>query len=341
MRRQAHQGASRADAARSQPDNRCSPSSSFFPRLSERSCRAIGPGRAGHPARPSLARSLTPTPPHRLTRAQGLEYKPWNAQLNLGAFVDLGANTVSGFSRLEVDAGKVGKVVADVEGVEVQKDWHLPWEWAEGRLELSAGIGLQRETRGGPDFKPRPYLNVDFRPAETPFRAAMVSWSLVKDQPIEMRPKYDVSPNVSVEFPLTLTGHVFTAKDPQTGRDVRTPRGSNAKEDGCLKLHAHGAVVSYKFGVTSVDELKWDVWRRNMSAAEREAERNKSKEQRDAEKAARRAREQAEKAKRDAAKARKEADAKVKKAKEEADARVKKEKEAKAKRAKEVKSQRG
>jgi len=235
----------------------------------------------------------------------------------------------------------VGKVVADVEGVEVQKDWHLPWEWAEGRLELSAGIGLQRETRGGPDFKPRPYLNVDFRPAETPFRAAMVSWSLVKDQPIEMRPKYDVSPNVSVEFPLTLTGHVFTAKDPQTGRDVRTPRGSNAKEDGCLKLHAHGAVVSYKFGVTSVDELKWDVWRRNMSAAEREAERNKSKEQRDAEKAARRAREQAEKAKRDAAKARKEADAKVKKAKEEADARVKKEKEAKAKRAKEVKSQRG
>ena len=297
--------------------------------------------RAGHPARPSLARSLTPTPPHRLTRAQGLEYKPWNAQLNLGAFVDLGANTVSGFSRLEVDAGKVGKVVADVEGVEVQKDWHLPWEWAEGRLELSAGIGLQRETRGGPDFKPRPYLNVDFRPAETPFRAAMVSWSLVKDQPIEMRPKYDVSPNVSVEFPLTLTGHVFTAKDPQTGRDVRTPRGSNAKEDGCLKLHAHGAVVSYKFGVTSVDELKWDVWRRNMSAAEREAEKNKSKEQRDAEKAARRAREQAEKAKRDAAKARKEADAKVKKAKEEADARVKKEKEAKAKRAKEVKSQRG
>uniref|UniRef100_A0A7S0PP68 Uncharacterized protein n=1 Tax=Micromonas pusilla TaxID=38833 RepID=A0A7S0PP68_MICPS len=275
----------------------------------------------------------------KLTR--GLEYKPWNAQLNLGAFVDLGANTVSGFSRLEVDAGKVGKVVADVEGVEVQKDWHLPWEWAEGRLELSAGIGLQRETRGGPDFKPRPYLNVDFRPAETPFRAAMVSWSLVKDQPIEMRPKYDVSPNVSVEFPLTLTGHVFTAKDPQTGRDVRTPRGSNAKEDGCLKLHAHGAVVSYKFGVTSVDELKWDVWRRNMSAAEREAERNKSKEQRDAEKAARRAREQAEKAKRDAAKARKEADAKVKKAKEEADARVKKEKEAKAKRAKEVKSQRG
>ena len=340
MRRQAHQGASRADAARSQPDNRCSPSSSFFS-ASERSCRAIGPGRAGHPARPSLARSLTPTPPHRLTRAQGLEYKPWNAQLNLGAFVDLGANTVSGFSRLEVDAGKVGKVVADVEGVEVQKDWHLPWEWAEGRLELSAGIGLQRETRGGPDFKPRPYLNVDFRPAETPFRAAMVSWSLVKDQPIEMRPKYDVSPNVSVEFPLTLTGHVFTAKDPQTGRDVRTPRGSNAKEDGCLKLHAHGAVVSYKFGVTSVDELKWDVWRRNMSAAEREAERNKSKEQRDAEKAARRAREQAEKAKRDAAKARKEADAKVKKAKEEADARVKKEKEAKAKRAKEVKSQRG
>ena len=142
MRRQAHQGASRADAARSQPDNRCSPSSSFFPRLSERSCRAIGPGRAGHPARPSLARSLTPTPPHRLTRAQGLEYKPWNAQLNLGAFVDLGANTVSGFSRLEVDAGKVGKVVADVEGVEVQKDWHLPWEWAEGRLELLSLIHI-------------------------------------------------------------------------------------------------------------------------------------------------------------------------------------------------------
>ena len=305
----------------------------------ERSCRAIGPGRAGHPA-PSLPRSLTPPPPHRLTRAQGLEYKPWNAQLNLGAFVDLGANTVSGFSRLEVDAGKVGKVVADVEGVEIQKDWHLPWEWAEGRLELSAGIGLQRETRGGPDFKPRPYLNVDFRPAETPFRAAMVSWSLVKDQPIEMRPKYDVSPNVSVEFPLTLTGHVFAAKD-SAGRVERTPRGGSVKEDGCLKLHAHGAVVSYKFGVTQVDELKWDAWRRNMTAAEREAEKNKSKEQRDAEKAARRAKEQAEKARRDVAKARREADAKVKKAKEEADARVKKEKEAKAKRAKEVKSQRG
>ena len=307
----------------------------------ERSCRAIGPGRrAGHPA-PSLPRSLTtPSPPHRLTRAQGLAYKPWNAQLNLGAFVDLGANTVSGFSRLEVDAGKVGKVVADVEGVEVQKDWHLPWEWAEGRLELSAGVGLQRETRGGPDFKPRPYVNVDFRPAETPFRAAMVSWSLVKDQPIEMRPKYDVSPNVSVEFPLTLTGHVFASKD-SAGRVERTPRGGSVKEDGCLKLHAHGAVVSYKFGVTQVDELKWDVWRRNMSAAEKEAEKNKSKEQREAEKAARRAKEREEKAKRDAAKARKEADAKVKKAKEEADARVKKEKEAKAKRAKEVKSQRG
>ena len=178
-----------------------------------------------------------------------------------------------------MDAGNIGKVVADVEGVEIQKDWHLPWEWAEGRLELSAGLGLQREVRGGSDFKPRPYVNVDFRPAETPFRAAMVSWSLVKDQPIEMRPKYDVSPNVSVEFPLTLTGHVFPAGKDATGRAERTPRGGSVKEDGCLKLHAHGAVVSYKFGVTQIDELGLDIWRRKMSDKEREAEKLKSKEQ--------------------------------------------------------------
>jgi hypothetical protein len=306
----------------------------------------------------SHARSTAPRdrPPRRLHRdrlhsrstlalhraVQGLEYKPWNAQLNLGAFVDLGANTVSGFSRLEVDAGNIGKVVADVEGVEIQKDWHLPWEWAEGRLELSAGLGLQREVRGGSDFKPRPYVNVDFRPAETPFRAAMVSWSLVKDQPIEMRPKYDVSPNVSVEFPLTLTGHVFPAGKDATGRAERTPRGGSVKEDGCLKLHAHGAVVSYKFGVTQIDELGLDIWRRKMSDKERQAEKLKSKETRDAERKARKAKEQAEKAKKDAERAKKEADAKVKKAKEEVDARVKKTKEAKAKRAKEAqKSQRG
>ena len=139
---------------------------------------------------------------------------------------------------------------------------------------------------------------------------------------------------------IAPSANVASAKD-SAGRVERTPRGGSVKEDGCLKLHAHGAVVSYKFGVTQVDELKWDAWRRNMTAAEREAEKNKSKEQRDAEKAARRAKEQAEKARRDVAKARREADAKVKKAKEEADARVKKEKEAKAKRAKEVKSQRG
>ena len=178
--------------------------------------------------------------------------------------------------------------------------------------------------------------------AETPFRAAMVSWSLVKDQPIEMRPKYDVSPNVSVEFPLTLTGHVFPAGKDATGRAERTPRGGSVKEDGCLKLHAHGAVVSYKFGVTQVDELKLDVWRRKMSDKEREAEKLKSKETRDAERKARKAKEMAEKAKKDAERAKKEADAKVRKAKEEVDARVKKTKEAKAKRAKEAqKSQRG
>ena len=115
--------------------------------MNVRAARSV-PGGARVTPRP-LSPAHSPRHPRPIAslRAQGLEYKPWNAQLNLGVFVDLGANTVSGFSRLEVDAGKVGKVVADVEGVEVQKDWHLPWEWAEGRLELSRG---RRPAEGDP-----------------------------------------------------------------------------------------------------------------------------------------------------------------------------------------------
>ena len=122
----------------------------------------------------------------------------------------------------------------------------------------------------------------------------------------------------------------------------RRLRGDYERLRQVYQLHAHGAVVSYKFGVTQIDELGLDIWRRKMSDKERQAEKLKSKETRDAERKARKAKEQAEKAKKEAERAKKEADAKVRKAKEEVDARVKKTKEAKAKRAKEAqKSQRG
>lgn len=55
-----------------------------------------------------------------------------------------------------MDAGRCGTVVADVEGVELQKEWTLSAGAAESQLSVAAGIGI---TTG------RPYINVDIRPA--------------------------------------------------------------------------------------------------------------------------------------------------------------------------------
>ena len=57
--------------------------------------------------------------------SQGITYAPWNATVNVGAFADLHAKSLSAFVRGEMDAGKYGTLVADVEGVELQKDWTL------------------------------------------------------------------------------------------------------------------------------------------------------------------------------------------------------------------------
>ena len=106
--------------------------------------------------------------------------------MNVGAFVDVAQKQVSGFVRGEMDAGKYGVVVADVEGVELQKEWTVGegdlggrWPaWAASTISVSAGLGFQRESRGEPDFNPRPYVNVDVRPSERNAKGAMVSLSL-------------------------------------------------------------------------------------------------------------------------------------------------------------------
>ena len=149
--------------------------------------------------------------------------------MNVGAFADLHAKSLSAFVRGEMDAGKYGTLVADVEGVELQKEWMLGGadendakrstrfkypDWARTSVAVSAGVGLQRESRGSAfDFKPRPYLNVDVSPTERGARGAMVSLSLARGQPVDLRPAYRVDRNCSLEFPVTVTGHHSRADD--------------------------------------------------------------------------------------------------------------------------------
>jgi hypothetical protein len=183
-------------------------------------------------------------------------YAPWNATINVGAFADLHQKQLSGFVRGEMDAGKFGKFVADVEGVELQKDWilerkengnafqkRLP-EWARSAVSVSAGVGLQRECRGTYDFKPRPYVNVDFRPTEKHAKGAMVSLNLVTKKPVDVRPAYALNRNASVEFPVTITAHRSRKPD-----EEGTPR-----DDLCFNAHIHGIVMCYKMENIKVGE---------------------------------------------------------------------------------------
>jgi hypothetical protein len=71
-----------------------------------------------------------------------------------------------------LEAGKAGTVVADIEGVELQKEFNLPWKKLESNLMLSAGLGLSG----------RPYLNFDLRPVRWPVKAASMGWSLARGQ---------------------------------------------------------------------------------------------------------------------------------------------------------------
>jgi len=179
--------------------------------------------------------------------------------VNVGAFADLHAKSLSAFVRGEMDAGNLGTLVADVEGVELQKEWHVTratedepkswrskWpDWARTSVALSVGIGLQRESRGAPfDFKPRPYLNVDLRPTERSARGAMVSLSLAQGQPVDLRPAYRVDRNAELEFPVTVTGH-YSRKDDGEG---------TTRDDVCFNAHLHGVVACYKMDNVKVGE---------------------------------------------------------------------------------------
>lgn len=187
--------------------------------------------------------------------SQGIVYAPWNATVNVGAFADLHAKSLSAFVRGEMDAGRYGTLVADVEGVELQKEWTLErnsnsvfskWpEWARTSVSVSAGIGLQREARGAPfDFKPRPYLNVDLRPTERNAKGAMVTLSLAQNQPVDVRPAYKVDRNCSLEFPVTVTGH-HSRKDDGEG---------TTRDDLCFNAHLHGVVACYKMDNVKIGE---------------------------------------------------------------------------------------
>lgn len=186
-------------------------------------------------------------------------YAPWNATVNVGAFADLHAKSLSAFVRGEMDAGRYGTLVADVEGVELQKEWTLErsseskgaslfskWpEWARTSVCVSAGVGLQRESRGAPfDFKPRPYLNVDLRPTERNAKGAMVTLSLAQNQPVDVRPAYQVDRNMSLEFPVTVTGH-HSRKDDGEG---------TTRDDLCFNAHLHGVVACYKMDNVKIGE---------------------------------------------------------------------------------------
>lgn len=187
--------------------------------------------------------------------SKGVVYAPWNATVNVGAFADLHQKQLSGFIRGELDAGKFGVLVADVEGIELQKDFVLErssgnsrWpEWARASVSVSAGIGLQNESRSdgpGHNFRPRPYLNVDFRPTERNARGAMISMNLVKNQPVDLRPAYRVSRNLSLEVPVTVTAH-HSRKDDGEGTGT-------TRDDLFVNAHLHGVVASVKMDNVNV-----------------------------------------------------------------------------------------
>ncbi len=180
-------------------------------------------------------------------------YAPANVTVNVGAFVDCTRKQISGFVRGEMDAGKYGVLVADAEGVELQKEWTLGGggdfpEWASSTLSVSAGVGLQREARGAADFNPRPYVNFDVRPTETRAKGAMVSLSLAQGQPVDLRPADAIDRNASVEFPVTVTGHHARKVDAD----------GTKRDDAFLNAHLHGVVGYWKFETTRIDdEFRW------------------------------------------------------------------------------------
>ena len=192
--------------------------------------------------------------------------------MNVGAFVDVAQKQVSGFVRGQMDAGKYGVVVADVEGVELQKEWTVSegalggrWPaWAASTVSVSAGLGFQRESRGEPDFNPRPYVNFDVRPSERNAKGAMVSLSLVNGQPVDLRPALAVDRHRSVEFPITITGHHLRAEDVDCGLK---------RDDAYFNAHLHGVVGCYKFDNSEI-EREID-WQRIKDAAKRIVGREK------------------------------------------------------------------
>lgn len=176
---------------------------------------------------------------------QGVELRPWRTTVNLGAFVDVRQKTVSAFSRVEVDAGRAGTVVADVEGAELQKEWNVPLGHADGQLSVAAGVGFT--TR-------RPYVAVDFRAARRPTKAAMVALKLSQGDKVDIRPALPISRHVSVEAPVTLTA--------ERVRSTNAESGTVEEKLDHLKVHAHGAIACVK-----LDNLVWGTAAREGDAA--------------------------------------------------------------------------
>uniref|UniRef100_A0A7S0X356 Uncharacterized protein n=1 Tax=Mantoniella antarctica TaxID=81844 RepID=A0A7S0X356_9CHLO len=161
---------------------------------------------------------------------KSLEVRPWRTTVNLGAFVDVRHKTVSGFSRVEVDAGKCGTLVGDIDGLELQKDWRVPLGAAESQLSLSVGVGVTTL---------KPYINIDIRPIRRAVKAATAGWKLyTTDNGLDLQPSIPLSRNASITVPLTLS----------TGK-IRAINIEGLEGDRIdhVKLHAHGAIACYKF----------------------------------------------------------------------------------------------
>ena len=68
----------------------------------------------------------------------------------------------------------------------------LPWGACETQVSIAVGCGLgPRPNRV--DFKPRPYLNVDFRPTTRAMKTVVVASSLARGESVNARPSWKAS----------------------------------------------------------------------------------------------------------------------------------------------------
>ena len=163
-----------------------------------------------------------------------------------------------------MDAGKYGVVVADVEGVELQKEWTVgeatsavdgprgpraPFRFRRAR---PARIPRRTHSTPGPTS-----TSTYARPSATP--RAMVSLSLAQ-QPVDFRPALTLDRHRSVEFPITITGHRTREEDEDCGLK---------RDDAYFNVHLHGVVGCYKFENSD--------WEKIRDAAKRVVGRDKDK----------------------------------------------------------------